>query len=232
MRNQRGDEKLFIRAFREIRATIIRRQLKPGDLLPSEAQLCQDLGVSRNVLREAIKSMELMGMVAACPGRGTQVCNFSLDFIFQNVLFFHMLEDDIPVRQMFDIRKTLELGYMRQAFDTITREDVDSMGRLVEQMMLSWEQTGNFDREDKLFHQTLFRSVNNPVLFSLLDAIWSVDTGYQLQAKRPHLAGSVVKHRAIVEALEAYDYMAFARAMQAHFSSGKYTTRHLSYEEY
>ena len=71
----------------------MRHQLKPGDLLPSEAELSREIGVSRNVIREAIKSMELMGMVEACPGRGTEVREFTMDFVFQNALFFRLAED-------------------------------------------------------------------------------------------------------------------------------------------
>ena len=77
------EKKLYIQAFREIRSYIIRNGLKPGDLLPTELEMCEMLGVSRNVLREAIKSMELMGMVQACAGRGTEVKEFSLDFVFR-----------------------------------------------------------------------------------------------------------------------------------------------------
>ena len=122
-------EKLYLETFREIRSYIINNGLKPGDMLPTEQAMCERWGVSRNVLREAIKSMELMGMVQACPGRGTQVKDFNLDFIFQNVLFFNMgdPEDDARVREMFGIRKMLELGYMRQAFKALSGEDIAYM---------------------------------------------------------------------------------------------------------
>ena len=70
MKSIRKEEKLYIQTFREIRSYIIRNNLKPGDLLPTEQEMSQMLGVSRNVIREAIKSMELMGMVQACAGRG------------------------------------------------------------------------------------------------------------------------------------------------------------------
>lgn len=105
-------EKLYLETFREIRSYIINNGLKPGDMLPTEQAMCERWGVSRNVLREAIKSMELMGMVQACPGRGTQVKDFNLDFIFQNVLFFNMgdPEDDARVREMFGIRKNAGIG--------------------------------------------------------------------------------------------------------------------------
>ena len=229
--SENGHEKLFIHAFREIRAYILKNRLKKGDILPSEAQLCKEIGVSRNVLREAIKSMELMGLVRACPGRGTEVLEFNLDFIFQHVLLFNMAGDEPHVRQLFEIRKTLELGYMRQAFDRITREQVSRMRELVERMRDGWEQSGVFAEEDREFHQTLFSAVGNPVLMSLLDAIWAIDANYQLEEKLPHLATSVSKHEAIVKALEDYDWMAFVRAMDRHYSSGKYSQPG-GYEEY
>ena len=212
-------EKRYITAFREIHDYILRHQLKPGDLLPSEAELSREIGVS-------------MGMVEACPGRGTEVREFTMDFVFQNALFFRLAEDEKKIRQMFDIRKTLELGYMRQAFDSIRQEDIAKMREIVSQMRVSWEESGAFAREDREFHQLLFSSVGNPVLMSLLNAIWAVDSGYQLEEKLPHLANSVVKHEAIVEALEEYDYLKFAHAMYRHYSSGKYQPEQHNWEEY
>ena len=225
------NEKLYIQAFREIRSYIMENRLAPGDLLPTEQQLCAQLGVSRNVLREAIKSMELMGMVRARPGRGTEVQEFSLDFIFQNVLFFHMDGQDRHVREMFSIRKALEMSYMRQAFDSITREDIAEMRACAAEIRNRWEQGEMFAEADRRFHMALFRSLNHSVLNSVLDAIWAVDSGFQLEAKMPHLASTVTKHEHIVDALEKYDYLSFAKAMEAHFSSGKYMNLH-GYEEY
>ena len=231
MAGVKKDEKLFIQTFREIRSYIIQNDLKPGDLLPTEQNMCQALGVSRNVLREAIKSMELTGMVKACPGRGTEVQAFSLDFIFQNVLFFHVGGEDARVRQMFGIRKMLELGYMRQAFRALGEEDLRELRACAQRIRSGWEDCNLFVEADRDFHMTLFRPLNNGVLNSLLNAIWAVDKGFDLEKKSPHLATSVVKHEAIVDALEKYDYRAFAKAMEAHFSSGKYLMSD-SYEEF
>lgn len=225
------NEKLFIQAFREIRSYIMKNHMRPGDLLPTEQQLCTQLGVSRNVLREAIKSMEMMGMVRACPGRGTEIREFSLDFIFQNVLFFHMDGQEKHVREMFSIRKALELSYMRQAFYSITKEDIAEMRECATEIRRRWENGEMFEEADRRFHTVLFRSLNHSVLNSVLDAIWAADTGFQLEAKMPHLASTVTKHEHIVDALEKYDYIAFAQAMMAHYSSGKYTKTD-SYEEY
>ena len=232
MSEKEKNEKLFIHAFREVRTYILKNQLKQGDILPSEAQLCQEIGVSRNVMREAIKSMELMGLVKACPGRGTEVMEFNLDFFLQHIMLFNLAGDDEHIRQMFQIRKTLELGFMRQAFDRIRSAQIRHMRELVDQMKLSWEKSGTFAAEDRDFHLTLFSSVGNPVLDSLLRAIWEIDKDYQLEEKMPHLASSVTKHDAIVKGLENYDYISFARAMDQHYTSGKYSREETGYEEY
>ena len=225
------DGKLFIRAFREIRSYIIRNQLEPGDLLPTEQEMCQTFGVSRSVLREAIKSMELMGMVQARPGKGTAVQAFTLDFIFQNVLFFNVSGEDKPLGEMFDIRRRLEMSYMRQAFHAVGDEDVRHMRECTDLMLASIGDSVRFTAADKDFHMTLFRALGNSVLNSLMASIWAVDEGFELEKKLPHMVNSVSKHEAIVDALERYDYRAFARAMEAHFSSAKYALSG-TFEEY
>ena len=231
MNTVKKENKLYIQAFREIRSYIIRNGLKPGDLLPTELEMCEKLGVSRNVLREAIKSMELMGMVQACPGRGTQVKEFSLDFVFQNVLFFSVAGEDKPVREMFGIRRMLELSYMRQAFYAINEDDIRVLHNCLRQMHESREDYTAFTEADRIFHTTLFRGLDNSVLNSLMDAIWAVDAGFELEKKSPHLMTSISKHETIVKALEEDDYRACARAMEIHFASGKSLTAD-SFEEY
>lgn len=232
MQNTNRNDKLYIRTYREIRKYIVQNNLQPGDLLPTEQKLCETLGVSRNVLRESIKSMELMGMVRACPGKGTEVQAFNLDFILQNVLFFQVgPQEEHSIREMFGVRKVLELAYMRQAFHAMTEEDVRALRSLADAMRGNWSRGVFFIQEDKDFHLTLFRSLHNDVLLSLLEAIWSVDDGFELEKKQPHLEQTVTKHEAIVAALENHSYPAFARAMEAHFSSGKYLGM-TSYEEF
>ncbi len=232
MQNTNRNDKLYIRTYREIRKYIVQNNLQPGDLLPTEQKLCETLGVSRNVLRESIKSMELMGMVRACPGKGTEVQAFNLDFILQNVLFFQVgPQEEHSIREMFGVRKVLELAYMRQAFHAMTEEDVRALRSLADAMRDNWSRGVFFIQEDKNFHLTLFRSLHNDVLLSLLEAIWSVDDGFELEKKQPHLEQTFTKHEAIVAALENHSYPAFARAMEAHFSSGKYLGM-TSYEEF
>jgi len=230
LRNLKED-KLYIQAFREIRSYIIRNELKAGDLLPTEQNMCQMLGVSRNVLREAIKSMELMGMIQSIPGRGTMIKEFNLDFIFQNVLFFTVGDEKRSISEMLAIRKNIELSYMREAYLALTSEDIIGIRECYEVIKAKWQQKIFFHADDKEFHMRLFKHLNNHVLDSLLQAIWAVDENFQIEEKAKHLDNTISKHEAIVVALEQHDYEAFAKAMEAHFASGKYSNLN-SFEEY
>lgn len=219
-------EKLYAQAFREIRAYIIRNSLQPGDLLPTEQALCEKLGVSRNVLREAIKSMELMGLVSAQAGRGTV-----LQVVFQNVIFASMGEEDKTIAEMLDIRKRLELGFMRDAFRTLKDGDIARLRETMEDIKAAWKERRYFHADDKKFHMALFANVGNSTLFSLMDAIWSVDENFKTEEKFKHLDETITKHENIVRALEAHNEEAFQAAMMAHFASGKYMGKP-SFEEY
>ncbi|MEG0269123.1 MAG: GntR family transcriptional regulator [Clostridia bacterium] len=227
MKNIR-EERLYIQAFREIRSYIIKNGLKPGDMMPTEKAMCEMLGVSRNVLREAMKSMGLMGMICSVPGRGTEVLSFNLKFIFQNVMFATVGEDNIAIQEMLDIRKKIELGYMREAYMSMTCEDVKHIRSVFNAIMESWDQHVFSHADDRKFHMALFSHLENPTLASLLDAIWEVDENFMIEAKAklvdPYIA---MKHENIVTALEERNQDAFEAAMLTHFSSGKYSTKGL-----
>ena len=224
-------DKLYVHAFQEIRAYILRNGLRPGDLLPSEQALCEMLGVSRNVLREAIKSMELMGMLAAQPGRGTMLLPFSLDFIFQNVILSTAGEDHRAIGEMLGIRKMLELSYMRSAYHSLNDQDVAQLRTIFEGICRKWHERIPFHEDDKRFHMTLFTRLNNPTLLSLLDAIWSVDENFMQEEKVKFLSATITKHENIVLALEAHNEEAFYAAMLAHFASHKYSIQRDNFAE-
>lgn len=223
--DRNSGEKLYAQVFRQIRAYIVQRGLQPGDLLPTEQALMDMLGVGRNVLREAIKSMELMGMVSAQPGRGTVLKPFSLDFIFQNVIFAAASEEDRAIADMLDIRKRLELGYMRQAFQSLREEDIRVIRAHLEGIKRQWEEHRFFHADDREFHLAIFSRVGNGTLISMMEAIWDVDANFKTEEKLKHLDETIVKHENIVRALEAGNEEAFEAAMMAHFASGKYSRR-------
>ena len=230
-KSKRNGEKLYVQVFRQVRGYIIENNLKPGDLLPTEQAMSEMLGVSRNVLREAIKSMEIMGMLSAQAGRGTVLHDFNLDFVMQNVVFAAASDVDSTIIEMLDIRKKLELGYMRQAYSTLQDEDIKRMRSIMTAIRAHWEQDRFFHSDDRDFHMTLFSRIENTSMLSLMAAIWDVDANFKTEEKIPHLDETIIKHENIVRALEARNEEAFEAAMMAHFASGKYSYKN-SFAEY
>lgn len=230
---KKSGEKLYLRVFRQVRAYILQKNLQPGDLLPTEQALVEMLGVSRNVLREAIKSMELLGMVSAQPGRGTVLKAFNLDFVFQNVLFAAAGEEDYAISEMLDIRKRLELGYMRQAFNSLEKDDIARIRAIMDDIRKAFEEHHLFHGGDKAFHMAIFSKVPNKTLLAMLEAIWDVDENFKTEEKAKYLdEDTLIKHENIVRSLESGNEEAFEAAMMAHFASGKYRTRSQSFAEY
>lgn len=221
--NRKPGEKLYSWVFRQIRAYILQNNMQPGDLLPSEQTMADMLDVSRNVLREAIKAMEIMGLVSAQPGRGTELLEFNLDFVFQNVIFASLGEEDKTVSEMLDIRKKLEIGYLRKAYETLEEEDVKRVRLAYERIKASWKMHQFYHADDREFHLALFANVENSTLISIMEAIWDVDANFKTEEKFKHMDDSIIKHENIVRALENRNFEAFEAAMMTHFASGKYS---------
>ena len=99
--------KLYLQVYDEIKDYILQNQMKAGDKLPTEMEMCEELGVSRNVLREAIKSLEITGIVSSKPGVGIIIQEFSTDFLFQS-LFYNLTGDSEDLlAQTLAVRRTL-----------------------------------------------------------------------------------------------------------------------------
>jgi len=95
----------------QIRDTIAREGLKPGDRLPTEEQWAERLGVSRVSVREALKTLEYLGIVNAAPKRGTTVGTLDMDRVI-SLLKFQFAINDLTNEQLLNARETIESGIM------------------------------------------------------------------------------------------------------------------------
>src|ERR1700720_51283 len=86
----------------EIKSYVIRNNLKPGDALPSEGDLARQLGIGRNSVREAVKSLEVLGILEARAGSGLFVKAFTFDAIINN-LPYGLLSEVKTVRDMAEV---------------------------------------------------------------------------------------------------------------------------------
>ena len=117
----------------EIKSYVIRNDLKAGDALPSEGDLARQLGIGRNSVREAVKSLEVLGIVEARAGSGLFVKAFTFDAIINN-LPYGLLSDVETVREMAEVRAYLEYGLVSQVIERLTAEQIERLSDIVERM--------------------------------------------------------------------------------------------------
>lgn len=221
------NKKLYMQVYDELRDFILQEQLRPGDKLPTEMEMCANLGVSRNVLREAIKTLEITGVVSSKPGVGIVIQEFNPDFLFQT-LFYNLTSDsEALLEQTMAVRRVLELGFLRESFTTLLPEDIAelkektaAMERIYQQKseMKGYVSSGTeFARVDGQFHNILCRRIENKVLQSIIKAIWHCDRYHKQMFRLRYIRETVDKHYRIVEALERHDWEAYVEAMHHHF---------------
>jgi len=212
---------LLKRAIQEqVKDLITQRALGPGDLLPSEGQLAQDLGVSRGSVREAIKSLESLGIVEVRHGDGVRVREFNFDSVF-DFLSFGLVFQPTRAAEILQIREWLELAALGEAAAVITEAELDQ----IEALLVAWQKKAAAGEptsaEDRSFHRMLYASLGNASLLSLIDIFWVVYHALPAYAVRDDAdpQATVQAHRDILEALRKRDPVLARQRMSSHFGN-------------
>jgi len=208
---------------REIKEYIIHNSLSPGDQLPSEIELSQILGVSRNSVREAVKALEMLDIVETRSGAGLFVGEFSFDALLDNFgygIMFNLNE----LSDILEVRFHVEYGMVPRAIEAVTPEQIEQLQDIVEQMHEA-ARTNTYSAEnDRLFHQVLWQNVANPVVAKILDVFWGIFHQARKRAAIPEprdLMRTYERHRKILEALEQRDIRALQSSMFSHYDGIK-----------
>lgn len=206
---------LYREAQSRLRAYIAEQGLGPGDALPPEAVLAQELGMSRLSLREATKSLETLGVVKAVAGKGLYVAPFSFDAILEQLPYSFDV-DGAALAEVLQVREAMEGGLVVRAAAAMSPADLADLDALVDEMAETWSAGRSLADIDRRFHLRLFAPLGNALVTALLELFW--DLFHRLESELPpgdrH---SVEVHRAIVAALRAGDPARLVQAMDAHF---------------
>ena len=203
----------------EVKRYIEEHELKGGDPLPSEAVLCQELGMSRASLREGLKALESLGIIRTRHGEGVFVAHFSFDPILHN-LPYSIAAQGSSLRELLEVRCALEVGMIAQVVTCISPSDIDELRSLAQQMLQRSDQGESFAELDRAFHATLFRCLGNAFLLSLVDLFWEVFNRLadRLPAKDTQAQRATAKdHMAVAQMVEAGDVQALELAHRHHF---------------
>ena len=150
---------------------IRRHNLHVGDLLPSEMELCDELGCSRSSLREAMRTLVSLDIVEVRQGQGTFVSKMSLAPLIRGMVLRVTLDVDQSFEhllQVVDTRQALEVSLADELAQVHDEDSIHELHELVNAMYRRVEQGESFAEEDRRFHATLLRQTRNQLIESCL----------------------------------------------------------------
>lgn len=192
-------------------------QVTPGNRIPSERKLTEILGVGRSTVREAIKSLGLLGLVEVRQGDGTYLKHPDSNFLPQ-VIEWGLLVGEPGLRDLIEARSQIECVLAGLAAERATDDDVRELQALLERMEAAGDDVAAYVEADISLHLRLAEASGNRVLSDLVNRIRSL---LQVWASRVlehagETASSLRMHEPIVAAVAARDPDAARAAMAAH----------------
>jgi GntR family transcriptional repressor for pyruvate dehydrogenase complex len=196
---------------------LILKKLKPGDKLPSERELVDALQVSRSSIRDAIRSLELMGLVEPRQGAGTIVRESSAESLvspFANAL----KRRRELVSELLDFRKMLEPPLAGRAAARASAEEISEMEEILQRQEERQAQGDAAIAEDAEFHYNVALASGNSVVLKVLDILMDLlretrERSLQVEGRpQKSLAG----HRRILAAIKRHDAEGAKAAMRRH----------------
>jgi GntR family transcriptional repressor for pyruvate dehydrogenase complex len=164
---------LAVQLCEKIQEYILENNLVPGDKLPSEKELLAGFGVSRGSVREALKALEILGIVESKAGEGTFISEFSNQPLLMQMIFNASL-NATKMEDLAEIRFLLEKGVVELVIERATVADINTLEELVVQIdsRLRKEPKEDINKLDLEFHRKLVQATQNPAL-AQMSYLWA-----------------------------------------------------------
>lgn len=200
--------------FDAIKDAILNGRLKPGERL-MEVQLAEEMGVSRTPVREAIRKLELEGLVVMVPRKGAYVSGLTLK----------------DVAEVFEIRSSLEGLAAALAAERITEEEIKSLDKILSDITKASEKgdTETVIKKDMEFHQVLFSASRNERLVQIINNLKEQIDRFRIQSfSNPVRVKSVLsEHKGIIDAIKQGDTENAEKLAKAHIYEVEYNVMNM-----
>lgn len=194
--------------FNTLRQAILKGELKPGERL-MEIQLAQRLGVSRTPVREAIRKLELEGLVLMIPRKGAEVAEITVQD----------LED------VLEVRAALEELAVKDACDDITDEQLLDLEKANEEFrkVLEGNDLVAYVHADMKFHEIIYDATNNRRLLQILNNLREQIYRYRMEYLKDRKTHQTLldEHDEIIFALKKHDKESAGKAIHLHIDNQK-----------
>ncbi|OYV00279.1 MAG: GntR family transcriptional regulator, partial [Burkholderiales bacterium PBB5] len=179
-----------------------------GAAIPPEPLLCEELGVSRTVVREAVKSLVAKGLLVTGPKLGTRVLPEENWNWFDPTVVVWKSKLGLSrefLRDLQELRRVVEPAAVRLAAERATADDIADIEAAYAGMKVATEQGGDYVTHDLRFHQGLLRACHNRMVVQMSKALGALlRTSFEISTSRPDgPASSLPLHRAVLDAVIA-----------------------------
>lgn len=196
---------------------LILKELNPGDKLPAERELAEMLGVSRSSIRDAIRRLELMGLVQPRQGAGTVVQEISAEALVTPLSSVIANKRQL-VSELLDFRTMLEPPLAARAAKHASASQIAEMEAILRRQDKKVRQGEAAIEEDTEFHYSIAMASGNSVVLKVLDVV--MDMLRETRARSLQIGGrpqkSFAGHRRILAAIKRGDAEAAEVAMRQH----------------
>lgn len=204
----------------ELRRHIESEMLTPGDRLPTEQSLAETLGVSRGTVREALKALEILGILETRRGAGMFVKAFSLGAVLSNVPF-RVLYNRKELLEFLEVRKVLECEFVQITASQRDDHKIKVLESLFDQMATATED-GDAElhaETDYAFHKELYRDLDNGLVIQLIDSFsrFLNEADDRAVSRTDDMRTNLLFHRQLLESILDRDPDAARDNMAKHF---------------
>ena len=202
---------------RKLLEYLLQGNLRPGDRLPSERKLAEVLGVGRSVVREALKSLSLLGLVSIRQGHGSFLKSTESDLLPQ-AIEWGLLLGAKRARDLVEARCHLEVVVAGLAAERRSEADLSNLRHHLNNMGAAQGDADAFVAADVAFHLRLAEAANNETLLQIMISIRSLLQVWisRVMNHETDFAISYDEHVSILKAIAAGDAPAAREAMDAH----------------
>jgi GntR family transcriptional repressor for pyruvate dehydrogenase complex len=196
---------------------LIRGVWNEGKKIPAERDLCQQLGVGRASLREALKALEIMGMIETRLGDGTYVCKRS-EFFSRPLLWAIASGSEADVHELIEARMLIEVELAGLAAERANQADHTKLSELLDRMVKAKKSSHDFVQADVEFHLSIARAASNNILLNALQLIRNLLQRWILSAVAvkgvPEKA--CAQHKRLLAAIKSRDGVGARKEMRKH----------------
>lgn len=220
MEEQNIQKKSYTKVIDYIKNQIRVGNLKIGNKLPAERELSELLGVSRNSVREAIRTLDIMGVISSQQGAGNYLTgNFENSLMESLSMMFLLKQTDY--QEISQLRRALEMQALLLAVDNITDEEIEKIKNIIAQL----EQKSEADNVilDKQLHYNIALASKNILIINILDALSEILDHFIVDLRREIQSsdeGKIVlneAHYGMVESLIKRDKKLAYESINKHF---------------